>query len=517
MPTKEVSMLKLKQLLRLHFELKLTNRQIANSLSLSVGVVNKYINRAINIKVPWPLPAELNEKKLASLLKTTPSKANQSIGAEQIDFAKTHQELKLKGVTLQLLWNEYSSPEDNTLSYSRYCHHYRAYKKSLKRSMRQTHKAGDKVFIDYSGATVELIDPETNDIRTAQIFVGVLGASNFTYAEATWTQQLPDFLGSQRRMFEFFGGVPALVVPDNLRSAVSKCCRYEPDINPTYAQFIEHYETAVLPARPYRPQDKACAESGVQVVQRWILARLRHQTFVGLAELNAEIITLLEELNNKPFQKLPGCRASAFTEIDQPALQPLPVKAYEYRQYKCARAGIDYHVALDGHYYSIPHRYSGEVIDLWFNQHTVECYFNGERIATHLSSSLAGKHSTITHHMPKGHQKQSEYSKERFIQWANQIGPYACFVIAHIFESKPHPEQAYRSCIGVLNLAKKYSNERLEKACSYGVSQKVYSRKSIQSIIENNLDQVTQNPDENTSTTLSSCIHENIRGAKYYH
>jgi transposase len=517
MSAKEISMLKIKQLLRLHFEAKLTNRQIAGSLSLSVGVVNKYINKALSINLSWPLPPELDEQNLKKLLITSVSKEIQSAALDKIDFAKAHQELKLKSVTLQLLWKEYADQEEKPLSYSRYCHHYRVYKKSLKRSMRQTHKAGDKVFIDYSGVTVELIDPETNNIRAAQIFVGVLGASKFTFAEATWSQKLSDFLGSQRRMFEFFGGVPALVVPDNLRSAVSKCCKYEPDINPAYAQFIEHYETAVLPARPYRPQDKACAESGVQVVQRWILGRIRHQTFVGLAELNAQIMRLLTELNNKPFQKLPGCRASAFVELDKPALKALPDNAYDYRQYKSSRAGIDYHVPLNGHYYSIPHKYSGEKIDVWYTQHTVECYFKGKRIATHLYSSLSGKHSTITHHMPKGHQKQSEYSKERFIYWAKQVGIYTCFVIKQILKSKPHPELAYRSCLGVLNLAKKYGDERLEKACAYGVKQCAYSRKSILSIIDNNLDKTEFNQDETLNDSVFSCEHENIRGSDYYH
>ena len=514
MSAKGTSMLKLKQLLRLHFEAKLSHRQISKSLSLSIGVVNKYINRAVEKDLSWPLEPDIDEQTLAMLLKPSSSKVNIDSNEGNIDFAKVHKELKFKGVTLQLIWDEYRSQQANSISYSRYCHHYRAYKKSLKRSMRQIHKAGDKVFIDYSGATVDIIDPETNEIRSTQIFVGVLGASKYTFAEATWSQQLPDFLGSQRRMFEFFGGVPALVVPDNLRSAVTKACRYEPDLNPTYTQFIEHYGTAALPARPYHPQDKACVESGVQVVQRWILARLRHQTFVGLAELNLEIKHLLDDLNQKAFQKLSGTRMSHFLEIDKPELKPLPDEAYQYRQYKRSRAGIDYHIPLNGHYYSIPHKYSGELFDLWFNQHTVECYFKGERIATHLYSSLNGQHSTITHHMPKNHQKQNEHSKERFIQWANQIGLYTCIVVKRILEEKPHPEQAYRSCLGLLRLAKKYTDKRLEQACSYGFSQSAYSRENISSILENNLDQLIDEPSE---TNLTAHTHKNIRGSSYYH
>jgi transposase len=516
MSVKGTSMRKLLQILRLHFESKLSRRQIAKILSLSVGVVIKYINRALEKNLSWPLPSELDEPTLIKLLKPKSSHLKQSKAPGLIDFSKTHQELSRKGVTLQLLWEEYQSGQENSLSYSRYCHHYRAYKKSLKRSLRQTHKAGDKVFIDYSGVTFNILDPETNNIRAAEIFVGVLGASKYTFAEATWSQQLPDFLGSQRRMFEYFGGVPALVVPDNLRSAISKSCRYEPDTNPTYAQFIEHYSTAVLPARPYRPQDKASVESGVQVAQRWILARLRHETFVGLAELNAAIVPLLKILNQKPFQKLPGCRESAFMDIDKPALKALPCEPYYYKQYKASRAGIDYHFVLHGHYYSVPHKYCGELIDLWFNQHMVECYFEGERIAMHLYSNLPGKQSTIAHHMPKRHRKHTDQSKERYLRWANQIGVCTHIVVKRILDEKSHPEQAYRSCLGLLKLAKRYGESRLEQACSYGVHQGAYSRKSILSIIENNLDlrtSINAPPEVN----LHGLKHENIRGSQYYH
>jgi transposase len=517
MSTKGTSMRKIVQIIRLHFESKLSTRQIAASLKISVGVVNKYINRALDSHISWPLPNDMDEKALLARLKpSVPVKSCLSNTIDSINFAKMHQELSRKGVTLQLLWDEYQSEQENSLSYSRYCHHYRLYKKSLKRSMRQTHKAGDKVFIDYSGVTMDIIDPETNQIRSAEIFVGVLGASKYTFAEATWSQQLPDFIGSQRRMFEFFCGVPALVVPDNLRSAISKPCRYDPDTNPSYAQFIEHYATAVLPARPYRPQDKANVESGVQVVQRWILARLRHQTFVGLAELNAEIMRLLTILNQKPFQKLPGCRESVFLDLDKPALKPLPEEGYQFKKYKSFRAGMDYHVMLNNHFYSVPHKYSGELIDIWFNQHMVECYFEGNNIANHLYSEVVGGQSTIAHHMPKKHQKHSKQSKERFLKWASQIGANTQIVVQKIFDDKSHPEQGYRSCNGLISATKKYGEARLEQACAYGVLLGAYSRKSIVSILENSLD---QSPLTNTvkMVSASDLVHENIRGSQYYH
>lgn len=509
-------MRKLTQIIRLHFDSKLSTRPIAKSLGLSVGVVNKYINRALSNNLSWPLPKGMDEQALNALLRKDSGQPNQSLSATSIDFIKVHQELCRKGVTLQLLWDEYQSEQETPLSYSRYCHHYRLYKQSLKRSMRQSHKAGDKVFIDYSGVTVDIIDPETNDIKSAEIFVGVLGASKYTFAEATWSQQLPDFLASQRHMFEFFGGVSALIVPDNLRSAINKSCRYDPDTNPTYAHFIEHYGTAVLPARPYHPQDKALVESGVQVVQRWILARLRHQTFVGLAELNTAIAQLLKILNKKPFQKLPGCRESVFLEMEKPELKALPLEAYHYRQYKSSRAGIDYHITLNGHYYSVPHHYCGEIIDLWFNQHTVECYFKGERIAMHLYSTRPGQ-STITHHMPTGHRIQSRQSKERFMRWADQIGIYTAIVVKKILDEKPHPEQAYRSCQGLLKLGKIYGEKRLEQACAYGVHQGAYSKKSILSILEHKLDQLAVAADSSLGVHLSTALHENIRGSQYYH
>jgi transposase len=517
MSAKGTSMRKIIQILRLHFESKLSTRQIAASLKVSVGSVSKYINRALNNNISWPLPDDLNEKALLAQLKSySPVKSSLSNAIDTINFAKIHQELCCKGVTLQLLWDEYQSEQENALSYSRYCHHYRLYKRSLKRSMRQTHKAGDKVFIDYSGVTMDILDPETNQIRSAEIFVGVLGASKYTFAEATWSQQLPDFIGSQRRMFEFFHGVTALVVPDNLRSAISKACRYDPDTNPSYAQFIEHYATAVLPARPYRPQDKANVESGVQVVQRWILARLRHHTFVGLAELNVEIMSLLSILNKKPFQKLPGCRESVFVEIDKPALKPLPAESYQFKKYKSFRAGMDYHVMLDNHFYSVPHKYSGELIDIWFNQHTIECYFEGGQIAMHLYSAFVGGQSTIPHHMPKKHQQHNKQSKERFLQWASKIGTNTQIVIQKIFDDKNHPEQGYRSCKGLISVTKKYGEARLEQACAYGVLQGAYSSKSIVSILKNNLDQSAL-ANEVKTVSAQALTHENIRGSKYYH
>ena len=506
-----ITMRKISEILRLHFDAKLGIRKIARSLNLSVGVVQKYVARAKAHNLGWPLPPNMTETEIELLLKSSQPGMEKSIAKGRIDCSLIHDELKRKGVTLELLWEEYCQTERNPLSCSRYCYYYREWKKKQKRSMRQVHRAGDKVFIDYSGKTFDIIDPETGEIRAAEIFVGVLGASSYAYAEATWSQQLPDFIAAQGRMFEFFGGVTALVVPDNLKSAVTNPCYYDPDMNPTYAQFIEHYSTAVLPARPYRPKDKAKVESGVQVVQRWILARLRHHTFVGLHQLHTAIRQFLLELNAKPFQKKQGSRLTSFEALDQPALKPLPAQPYYYKQYKQVRVGVDYHIRLNRHYYSVPHRYCGEMVDIWFNQNTVECYRKGERVATHLSSAIIDGYSTITQHMPKRHQKQQACSKDLILERAKIIGPYTEAMTQFIFEQKSHQEQGYRSCLGLLKLKETYGEKRLESACQYALLHQLSTIESLQSVLTNHLDNQTDDSEH------SPIVHPNIRGSVYYH
>lgn len=513
MPAKGVSMRKLKQLVRLHVQSHLSTRHIARSLGISVGAVSKYVSKIKSLGLSGEELLALDEAQLQKILQSDGNKPGVSQRLVDVNFATLHQQMKRKGITMQLLWEEYADGNDAALSYSRFCHHYRQWKACQPSSMRQTHKAGDKVFVDYSGQRVELIDPDTGEIRTAEVFIGVLGASNFTYAEATWTQQLPDWIGSQQRMFDYFGCVSALIVPDNLKSAIHKSCRYEPDVNVTYSEFVAHYGTAVLPARPYRPRDKAKAEAGVQLVQRWILARLRHQTFMGLGELNREIKRLLELLNDKPFKKLPGSRRSAFESIDKPAMRPLPQIRYEYRHYKQVRVNIDYHIELNGHYYSVPFQYCRERLDLWYSQTQLCCYRQGQCIARHAISSRKGAHTTIAEHMPTAHRKHMDWTPGRFLNWAQSIGPDTVNIIRHLLEGKAHPEQAYRACLGLLNLARQYGKERLEAACHYGWRSGVRSRKSIASILKNGLDRHQHTPQQE----INLGAHENVRGATYYH
>jgi transposase len=514
MPTPGVSMRKIKTILRLHFESKLSQHQIADSVQVSAGAVNKYIKRATTVGLNWPLPAEYDDEgKLRELLKSS-TRTEVSRPRYPIVFPDIHRELQRNSVTLQLLWEEYKEISPDHISYNHFCRLYRGWKNTQPKSMRQTHKAGDKAFVDYAGQTVEILDPDTGEIRTAQIFVGILGASNFTYAEATWTQQLPDWIASHRRMLEFFGGVPALIVPDNLKSAITKTCRYEPDVNPTYADFIDYYGTAVLPARPYKPKDKAKAENAVLIVERWILARLRNRTFVGLAELNQVIQELICDLNARPFKKLPGSRISAFEEIDKPALRPLPAHPYEYTHFKKSRVHIDYHFEFDKHYYSIPYQFIGKEIGLRFTPERIECWYQGKQIALHVRSYKKGAHTTLPDHMPKAHRKHMEWTPGRFLNWAAQIGIGTTRYVKHLLECKPHPEQGYRSCLGLLNLSKRYGNIRLEKACERAWQLGARTRRSVDSMLTHNLENL---PLPNKESTSQSIQHKNLRGKTNYH
>lgn len=507
-------MRKLKEILRLRFEAHLSYRQIAGSLRLSYGVVAKYVAAAERAGLTWPLPANQDETALAHLLgQNTDVPARLSRYAAP-DGAMMHQALKKKGVTLQLLWEEYRARDpEHSYHYAQFCVHYRAYRDSLARSLRQTHRAGEKLFVDYAGQTVPIVDGDSGAIHPAQIFVAVLGASNYTYAEATWTQQLPDWIGAHVRAFAFMGGVTTLLIPDNLRSGVARACRYEPDINPTYADLSAHYGVVVIPARPYKPKDKAKVEVGVQIVERWILARLRHQTFFSLAALNEAIAVLLRDLNERPFKKLPGCRKSAFEALDRPALKPLPATAYEYAEWKKARVNIDYHIEVDRHYYSVPHALVGRALDVRITATAVECLHQGKRVASHARSLKRGAHTTVAGHLPKAHQKHLDWSPGRFLNWALTIGPATRDIVHWQLTHKPHPEMGYRACLGLLHLARRYSKERLEAACARALAIGSPTRKSVVSILEQHLDQQPL-PTPASAATLPA--HAHVRGPEYY-
>jgi transposase len=429
------------------------------------------------------------------------------------NWAEVHQELKRKSVTLFLVWHEYKTAHPAGYSYSSFCVLYRQWARKLDVVMRQDHRAGEKLFVDYAGQTVPVHDQLSGAVRQAQIFVAVLGASGYTYAEATWTQSLPEWIGSHSRAFEFFGGVPEIVVPDNLKSGVQRAHLYEPDLNPTYQEMAAHYGIAVIPARSRKPRDKAKVENGVLQVERWILACLRHQTFLSLSALNTAIQPLLTRLNHRPFKKLPGSRHSAFAALDQPALRPLPLHPYEYAEWKKARVNIDYHIEVDRHYYSVPYQFVHQQVDVRLTTQCVECFIKGRRVSSHRRSSLPGQHTTQTAHMPKAHQHYAEWTPERVIRWAEHTGPATRHVISTILASRTHPQQGFRACLGILRLGKTYGTARLEAACAHARTLTAYTYRSVESILRHGLDQRPL-PTESVSPPLIT--HENIRGPQYY-
>jgi transposase len=413
-----------------------------------------------------------------------------------------------------LLWDEYKGQYPEGYQYSQFCDLYRAYAKKLDISMRQIHLAGEKLFVDYSGQMVPVIDRSSGEIYDCQIFVAVLGASNFTYAEATYTQGLPDWIGSHVRALEFIGGVPEILVPDNLLSGITKACRYEPGVNRTYQELAVHYGTAVIPARVRKPKDKAKVEAGVQLVQRWIQAALRNRTFFSLAELNAAIRELLDKLNNRPFKKLSGSRMSRFLEMDRPALRPLPAFGYEYAEWKIKkRAGIDYHVEVNDHYYSIPYQLRNEPLDVRLTESTVEVFFHSKRVASHIRSYAKGRYTTVTDHMPKAHRDYAEWTPERVIRWASETGKSTADLVTAILSKKLHPQQGFRSCLGIITLAKRYDKERVEAACKRALAIGGTSFKSVKSILETGLD---KKPLPEQKTAPQTITHSNIRGSEYY-
>ena len=514
MAARRLSVRKIKEILRLHHEKGLSTRQIAKSLDISRSTIRDYLDRAQRAGLVWPVPSELDEASLEHQLfpslHAVPQEKRQMPSPEYL-----HQELKKKGVTLQLLWHEYKEKNLEGYQYSQFCRLYRQWAEKLDPCLRQEYRAGEKLFVDYAGQTMEITDPETGEIHQAQIFVATLGASNYTFAEATLSQDLPSWIQSHVHAFEFFQGVTEILTPDNLKDAVTRPCRYEPDLNATYRELAEHYGTVIIPARAGKARDKAKVESGVLQAERWILAPLRHLTFFTLAELNEAMAKQLEILNNRPFEKLEGTRKSLFENLDKPALKPLPAHRYVFAQWSQPKVNIDYHIEVDHHYYSVPYQLVHERLDARLTSTTLEAFFKGRRVALHRRSYVKGGYTTLKEHMPKAHQKYLEWTPSRLIRWAGQMGPETQKLLAQILENRPHPEQGYRSCLGVLRLGQRYSAERLEAACARALAFKAYSYKNVESILKKGLD---QQPFEVSSAQghLPLLEHENLRGKEYY-
>ena len=473
-------MRKIKDVLRLKWDRELSNRQIAAVCGVSRPTVSEYLRRTVEAGLSWPLPADLDEAHLEQLLfPQPPDLPAQARGIP--DWQHIRDELAGKNVTLFLLWQEYRQANPDGYQYSWFCEHYRAWR---------------------------------GEIHEAQVFVAVMGASNYTYAEATWSQTLPDWIGSHTRAFQYLNGVPELVVPDNLKSGVTKAHRYEPDLNPTYQDMAAHYGVAIVPTRARKPRDKAKVEGGVLIVEHWILAALRHRQHFSLGQLNATIRELLEKLNSRPFRKLPGCRRDHFEQLDKPVLQPLPVEPYVYAEWKKARVHIDYHVAIDRHYYSVPYTLIKKEVEVRITHNTIECFYRGNRIASHRRSDQKGRHTTIAAHMPESHRQAGEWSPERLIGWAAKTGPATEKLIRTALGARKHPQQAYRSCLGILRLGQSYGESRLEAACQRALMLGSCRYKSIESILKHRLD---QQPLEEQQELALPDTHDNIRGPAYYH
>jgi transposase len=509
-------MRKIKEVLRLRFEHQQSARQIAKSCAIARSTVKEYLDRSQKAGIPWPLPAEWDDAALENRLfppvPLIPPEKRQMPSMEYL-----HQERKKKGVTLQLLWLEYKKGNPEGYQYSQFCELYRKWLDKLDVCLRQEYRAGEKLFVDYAGQTLPLHDPLTGQTQEAYLFVATLGASNYTFAEATLTQDLPSWIQSHVHAFEFFNGVAEILVPDNLKTGVTHPCRYEPDINPTYADLAEHYGTVVIPTRIAKPKDKAKVESAVLIAERWILAALRNHRFFSLAEVNQAITEKLKEFNRRKFQKLNTTRQELFENLDRPALKPLPEKPYQYAEWKKARVNIDYHIEVDGHFYSVPYQLVKESVDIRFTSTTVEVLFKNRRVASHARSYRRGGYTTLKEHMPKAHQKYLEWTPSRIIRWAAQTGPHTEKLATQILENKPHPQQGFRSCLGIIRLGKQYPKERLEAACAYALSIHGFSYKSVQSILQNGLDQKHTLPLIIKESTLPVPLqHPNIRGKEYY-
>lgn len=516
MPTEKLSMRKIKEILRLHFAESVGNREIGRRLRMSAGSVSNYLVRAKAAGLAWPLMEEWSEDKIYAAL--FPNRCqSQNTALASPDFSKIHQELKRKGVTLLLLWQEYQEQNPKGYSYSRYCELYQAFSGKLNPSMRISHYAGERLFVDYSGLTVPWLDKATGEIHHAQIFVAVLGASNYTFVEATPDQSLHSWIQSHVHAFAFFEGVPICLVPDNLKSGITKSHLYDPDVNRTFQEMADHYGVAVVPARVRTPKDKSKVEVGVQGIQRWILAPLRDVTFFSVQDINEAISPLLKAYNERPFHELQGCRLSQYLEIDKPALKSLPHAPYTYAEWKKARAGIDYHIAIEKHYYSVPYRFLKEVIDVRISNMTIECFCKGNRIALHQRVFKPG-HSTRREHMPRAHQEYAEWTPEKMHAWANSIGPNTGQLIKELTNAHKIPEQSYRGCLGILRMGKIYGNERLEKAAIRALHFGAIRYKNIESILKSGLDQQPLPLSDRMLTTAEPTpLHDNVRGAEYYH
>jgi transposase len=515
MPAERVAMRQVREILRLTFSSGIPGREIARRLGIAASTVRAALERFQLSGLTWPLADDMTDEVLEDKLYANAGTKQGHRRHAEPDWARIHRELKRKHVTLAILWEEYVEQHPAGYRYSRFCELFRSWEGRLSVTMRQSHAGGDKLFVDYAGDGVPVIvDRLTGEIRHAQIFVAVMGASNFTYAEATWTQGLADWISAHTRAFQAIGGVPHLIVPDNTKVAVIKACLYDPQINRTYADMALHYDTAILPARPRRPRDKAKVELAVLIVERWLLGRLRHRIFVSLGEVNAAIAELLERLNEqRPIRRLGVTRRQLLEELDRPALKPLPAEPYVFAEWRVHRVGVDYHVDVGAHYYSVPYRFARMEVEVRLTARIVEIFVKGERVAAHLRMSGNHKHTTLPEHMPSSHRRYAGWTIDRIRQDATMIGPATAALCELVLEHKPHPEQGFRTCLGILRLVKPFGRKRLEAAATRAIDIGAYTYGSVKSILDNNLD---RHPAKKHAADGAAILHPNIRGPRYY-
>jgi len=511
-PRPRSTMRKIREILRLVIGEGLSRRQVAAATGSPYSTIADHLARAQRAGLGWPLPEGMDDAALEARL-FTKAEAPPSSSRPLPDWTLVHHELHRKGVTLQLLWMEYKERFPDGYQYTQFCRHYRTWQGRLDLVMRQEHRAGEKLFVDFAGMTLPITDPDTGEVWQAELFVAVLGASNYTYAEALASQALPHWISAHVHAFAFLGGCSAIIVPDNLRSAVSRAHRYEPDINRTYEEMAAHYGCAIIPARPYKPRDKAKAESGVLLAERWILAALRQRTFFSLAEANAAIAERLTWLNERPFRKLPGSRQELFESLDRPALRPLPARPYEYAEWKSAKVNIDYHVEVDRHWYSVPYQLVGQQCDTRVTVAIVEVLHRGKRVASHRRSTKQGRVTTEPAHMPESHRRHAAWTPGRIVAWAERSGPATGELVTVIMASQPHPEQGFRSCLGIMRLGRRYGEERLEAAATRALAIRAHSYRSVESILKAGLDGQPL-PGDEPAMTIGD--HANVRGPAYY-
>lgn len=512
MAAERLPMRKLREIIRLRLQAGQSGRAIARSCAMSPSTVSQYLGRIALAKLSWPLAPELDDDDALERL-LFPDERHPVSNRPEPDWAWVHRELQRRHVTKMLLWQEYKEAEPNGLQYSHFCERYLQWARPLTATMRQAHRVGEKTFIDFSGDGLELVDPKTGEIQKAVLFVAVLGASNLTYVEPVLHQDLPTWVGCHVRAFEFFGGVTEILVPDNPKVGVKRADRYDPELNPTYADLARHYEVAVIPARPRRPRDKAKVEAAVLIAERWILAVLRNRTFYAMEEMRAAVAELVKKLNDRPMRRLKKSRRELFEEMERGALKPLPSRPYELSEWSRPKVAPDYHVQYDDHFYSVPFGLIGQQLDVRATETTVEIFRSGRRIESYARSYEKWKYTTRKEHMPKAHRDHAEWTPERLGAWGRKIGPNTAALVEAIMASKVHPQQGFKRCLGILRLAKHYPPERLEKACARALRFRTLTYKSVAAILQNKLD-LQALPEDEPQRALP--LHENIRGSRYY-